>query len=79
MARTGNCKRESCKQPASGGKGYCRRHYAAWRRGELPKARYKTCRVEACRKPIKMRGRCEEHAVRDFPGKHPAAAEASSS
>jgi hypothetical protein len=50
------CKHSACEKPADGGKGYCRRHYAAWKRGELPKGRYKTCR-------------CEEHFARDHPGK----------
>jgi hypothetical protein len=72
------CKHEGCSLPATGGKGYCARHYAAWKRGALPKSRYKTCRVEACRKRVTARGRCEEHFARDYPGKRaPAPAEAS--
>ncbi len=63
------CKHASCEKPADGGKGYCARHYRAWRRGELPKARYKTCRVEGCRKPVVQRGRCDEHWRRDYAGK----------
>ncbi len=63
------CKHAGCSQHAGGGKGYCARHYAAWKRGELPKRRYKTCRVEGCRKAVVARGRCEEHAARDYPGK----------
>ena len=63
------CRQAGCKRPADGGKGYCTRHYAAWKRGELPKRRYKTCRAEGCRKPIVARGRCEEHFARDYPGK----------
>jgi len=64
-----SCKHEGCSVPATGGKGYCARHYAAWKRGGLPKARYNTCRVEACRKRVTARGRCEEHFARDYPGK----------
>jgi hypothetical protein len=72
---TGTCKHEGCEKSADGGKGYCARHYRAWRRGELPKARYKTCRAEGCHKAIAHRGRCEEHWARDYPGKkEPAAA-----
>lgn len=67
-----SCKHTDCSRPSDGGKGYCPRHYAAWKRGELPKARFKTCRVEACRKPIVRRGRCDEHAARDYPGKRAA-------
>ena len=68
------CKHESCEKPVDGGKGYCARHYAAWKRGKLPKARYETCRVEGCRKPASARGRCTEHFGRDYPGKKRAAA-----
>jgi hypothetical protein len=63
------CKHEGCNRPASGGKGYCMGHYRAWKRGVLPKARFKTCHVEGCRKRIAARGRCEEHLARDYPGK----------
>ena len=63
------CKHSGCKQTANGGKGYCSRHYAAWKRGALAKAHYKTCRVEGCRKRIVARGRCDEHVARDYPGK----------
>ena len=66
------CKHEGCKRPSDGGKGYCARHYAAWKRGKLPKARYTTCRVEGCRKPTAARGRCAEHFARDYPGKQAA-------
>jgi hypothetical protein len=68
-----NCKHTGCNRPADGGKRYCARHYAAWKRGALPKARYRTCRVEGCRKRMTARGRCEEHFTRDYPGKKPAA------
>jgi len=68
-----NCKHEGCARPGNGGKGYCGRHYAAWKRGELPKARYKTCRAEGCHKRVTGRGRCEEHFARDYPGKRTAA------
>jgi len=67
-----NCKFEGCAQPATGGKGYCARHYAAWKRGKLPKARFNTCRVAGCRKRVTARGRCDEHVARDYPGKRAA-------
>ena len=73
---TVNCKHTDCSRPADGGKGYCARHYASWKRGALPKARYKTCRVEGCRKAVVARGRCAEHAARDYPGKRTAEAAA---
>jgi len=56
----GSCKHDGCEKP-SAGKGYCARHYKAWRRGALPKARYKTCTHEACRKPRAIGSKCEEH------------------
>ncbi len=67
------CRYEGCAAEADGGKGYCRRHYAAWKRGKLPKARFKTCRVEGCRQRIAQRGRCAEHLARDYPGKSASA------
>jgi hypothetical protein len=73
MASTSaTCKQEKCERADDGGKGYCTRHYNAWRRGKLAKPRYKTCRVEGCRKPVARRGRCEEHFARDYPGKKKA-------
>jgi len=73
-----SCKHEGCSRPADGGKGYCARHYGAWKRGALPKSRYNTCRIEGCRKRAAARGRCEEHFARDYPGKRaPQPAEAS--
>ena len=69
---TATCKAEACSKTADGGKGYCRRHYAAWKRGGLPKARYKTCRAEGCKKRATGRGRCAEHFARDYPGKRPS-------
>jgi len=69
----GSCKMESCEKPAVG-KGYCASHYKAWRRGSLPKGRYKICTAEGCRKPrhsTSNGSKCEEHAK-----KAPAAAEA---
>jgi hypothetical protein len=68
------CKHAGCSRSADGGKGYCARHYAAWKRGTLPKARYKSCRVEGCRRRAAARGRCEEHFARDYPGKRASAA-----
>ena len=67
------CKAEECAKPAEGGKGYCRRHFAAWKRGAMPKARYNTCRVDGCKKRVAGRGRCEEHFARDYPGKNAGA------
>lgn len=55
------CKAEKCKQPVRA-KGYCRKHYMAWRRGKLgKKQRYNACSKEGCRKPATIGGRCAEH------------------
>jgi hypothetical protein len=56
------CSVEKCKQ-AVRAKGYCRKHYMAWRRGELgDHHRYKVCSKEGCRKPRTKGGLCDEHA-----------------
>lgn len=57
----GPCKKDGCEKPAMG-KGYCTPHYKAWRRGELPKKRYKICTAEGCRKPRHAGSKCEEHS-----------------
>ena len=56
----GTCKEASCEKDAVG-KGYCSRHYQMWRRGKMPKARYKTCVEDGCRKPQAGAGRCADH------------------
>jgi hypothetical protein len=56
------CSAPKCKQVVRA-KGYCRKHYLAWRRGKIgEKHRYNTCSKEACRKEATHAGRCEEHA-----------------
>jgi hypothetical protein len=56
------CRVEGCKQPVRA-KGYCRKHYIGWRRGDLgDHHRYKICSKEACRKPRTKGGLCDEHA-----------------
>jgi hypothetical protein len=55
------CQVAKCKQPVRA-KGYCRKHYLGWRRGDLgTKHRYNTCSKEGCRKKAIAAGRCEEH------------------
>jgi hypothetical protein len=68
------CRHEGCAQKATGGKGYCARHYAAWKRGKMAKPRYDSCGAEGCHKRVHHRGRCEEHFARDYPGKKAAEA-----
>ena len=70
----GNCKSENCAREVVG-KGYCARHYKAWRQGKLPKGRYKICTAEGCRKPRAAVGsKCEEHAKKPASGEAAAAA-----
>ena len=57
----GMCKFEGCSSGVVG-KGYCTKHYKKWRQGTLPKARYKICTAEACRKPRAVGSQCEEHS-----------------
>jgi hypothetical protein len=66
------CKLEGCERE-SVGKGYCARHYKEWRRGKLPKGRYKTCTNEGCRKPRAIGSKCEEHGRKGAAGEAPAA------
>jgi hypothetical protein len=55
------CCVEKCKQQVRA-KGYCRKHYLAWRRGLIGKKhRYNTCSKEGCRKPAVAGGVCAEH------------------
>ena len=56
------CRVEGCKQPVRA-KGYCRKHFVAWRRGDVgDHHRYKICSKEACRKARTRGGLCDEHA-----------------
>jgi hypothetical protein len=58
----GTCRAPKCKQPVRA-KGYCRKHFIGWRRGNLGEHhRYKICSKEGCRKPRAVGGLCEEHA-----------------
>jgi hypothetical protein len=55
------CSVDKCKQPVRA-KGYCRKHYIAWRRGDMGNHhRYNICSKEGCRKPAVAAGLCEEH------------------
>jgi hypothetical protein len=56
------CQVAKCKQVVRA-KGYCRKHFMAWRRGKVgEKHRYNTCSKPECRKPATVAGRCAEHA-----------------
>ncbi len=60
MADKGTCKVNDCNHQVIA-KGYCRKHFRLWKAGEMPKARYKTCTEEKCRKPRFHGGLCQEH------------------
>jgi hypothetical protein len=56
------CRADGCKQPVRA-KGYCRKHFMGWRRGDVgDHHRYKICTKEGCRKPRTKAGLCDEHA-----------------
>jgi hypothetical protein len=56
----GTCKIDGCDKDVRG-KGYCDRHYRAWRRGKLPKPRYTRCHAQGCTKAGTRRSLCPEH------------------
>jgi hypothetical protein len=60
MAEKETCKANDCAREVVG-KGYCRKHYRLWKAGEMPKARYKICTEEKCRKPRFHGSLCEAH------------------
>ncbi|HKD68303.1 MAG TPA: hypothetical protein VKB84_15765 [Candidatus Binataceae bacterium] len=60
MAGKGNCKAKDCAHEVIA-KGYCRKHYRLWKAGEMPKARYKICTEEKCRKPRFRGSLCQDH------------------
>ncbi|MEA2680530.1 MAG: hypothetical protein QOK03_2252 [Candidatus Binataceae bacterium] len=60
MANAETCKDNDCNREVIA-KGYCRKHYRLWKAGEMPKARYKICTEEKCRKPRFHSSLCEEH------------------
>jgi hypothetical protein len=67
------CRADKCKQPVRA-KGYCRKHYIGWRRGEVGKKhQYKICSKEGCRKPRFLGGHCEEHSGKAKPAEGAAA------
>lgn len=62
-----SCTVEGCKQGVRA-KGYCRKHYFAWRRGAVgAHHRYKICTKEACRKKREFGSLCAEHAGKGQP------------
>ena len=67
IAQRGACTAEKCGQPLRA-KGYCRKHFLAWRRGKLgAHHHYKICSKEACRKKREFGSLCAEHAGKGAP------------
>ena len=65
--KRGSCTAEKCGQPLRA-KGYCRKHFLAWRRGELgAHHHYKICTKEGCRKKREFGSLCAEHAGKGAP------------
>jgi hypothetical protein len=64
VAGEAKCRAPKCKQ-AVRAKGYCRKHFIAWRRAAVGKKhRYKICTKEACRKPRALGSLCAEHSAK---------------
>jgi hypothetical protein len=62
MASKGTCKASDCERAVIA-KGYCRKHYRLWKRGAMPKPRYKTCTFENCRRRRSRGSLCQEHST----------------
>ena len=60
MGNKGSCKAESCEKDVRA-KGYCDRHYRAWRKGTMGKPRHRSCNEKGCGKAPERRGLCAEH------------------
>jgi hypothetical protein len=73
MAEKESCRAKDCQREAYT-KHYCRQHYRLWKRGEMPKARYKICTAEKCRKARAHGSLCEEHYKAAHGKAEPAAA-----
>ncbi len=62
ISERGTCTAQKCQRPLRA-KGYCRKHFMAWRRGKLgAHHQYKICTKEACRKKREFGSLCAEHA-----------------
>jgi hypothetical protein len=67
------CQADKCNQEVRA-KGYCRKHFIAWRRAEVGKKhRYKICTKEGCRKPRVLGSLCDEHSGKGKPAEGAAA------
>jgi hypothetical protein len=60
MSNKGTCKAASCEAEVRA-KGYCDRHYRAWRKGTMGKPRHRSCNEKGCGKAPVRRGLCADH------------------
>ena len=60
MGQKGTCKAASCDKEVRA-KGYCDRHYRAWRKGTMGKPRHRSCNEKGCGKAPVRRGLCADH------------------
>jgi len=60
MGTKGTCKAASCDKDVRA-KGYCDRHYRAWRKGTMGKPRHRSCNEKGCGKAPLRRGLCADH------------------
>ena len=60
MSNKGTCKAASCEVEVRA-KGYCDRHYRAWRKGAMGKPRHRSCNEKGCGKAPVRRGLCADH------------------
>jgi hypothetical protein len=71
---TSTCKAASCDKGVRA-KGYCDRHFRAWRKGKMGKPRHPSCNEAGCGKAPSRRGLCPDHYSKQFDKKVEAAVE----
>jgi hypothetical protein len=72
-AEPSTCKAASCDKSIRA-KGYCDRHYRAWRKGKLGKPRHPSCNESGCGRAPLRRGLCQEHFAKHYSKAKPEAA-----
>lgn len=65
MGSKGTCKAASCEKDVHA-KGYCDRHYRAWRKGTMGKPRHRSCNEKGCGKAPVRRGLCADHFAKQY-------------
>lgn len=75
MSDEATCKADSCDKEVRA-KGYCDRHYRAWRKGTMGKPRHRSCNEKGCGKAPSRRGLCADHFAKSRAKAGQAAGEA---